>query len=274
MFPLYKVHFIVYNLHFCFFSLQHKPLESDNGSMKKLFLLCVTFFLFCGTSVFAEKEIPESKFSYEYREIAQSLMQPKEPFLQDGHIVFSAKNGPRYVGIAFDFENYQVIHNFAKKSTTDIDGKIDNTWYFYILKLPEDVETISYRLIIDGLWTADPMNPNREYDINTGIQLSKFEIGSRYKNQTENKKSGESVHFVYKGESGKKVRLAGTFTNWDSWIYELKETSYGVYEIDLPLPKGTYYYTYFIGTMSIPDRTNPHRAYGEDGKTVSVVTVN
>ena len=55
-----------------------------------------------------------------------------------------------------------------------------------------------------------------------------------------------TVHFVYKGKAGQHIRLGGSFTNWDSWIYELTETSPGLYELELPLPAGKYYYSYYI----------------------------
>ena len=76
-----------------------------------------------------------------------------------------------------------------------------------------------------------------------------------------------------KGDKGQKVRLGGTFTNWDSWIYELTEITPGNYEIKLPLPPGKYYYAFYTGLESFADPANPKKAYREDGKTVSEITV-
>ena len=83
-----------------------------------------------------------------------------------------------------------------------------------------------------------------------------------------------SVKFIYKGESGLKLNLAGTFTNWDPWIYEMVETSPGLYELELPLPAGKYYYNYYIGLTPILDNTNPQKIYTTDGRSASVLTVN
>ena len=83
-----------------------------------------------------------------------------------------------------------------------------------------------------------------------------------------------SVKFIYKGESGLKLNLAGTFTNWDPWIYQLEEIQPGLYELELPLTTGTYYYNYYLGLTPILDNTNPEKIYTADGRSASVLTVN
>ena len=81
------------------------------------------------------------------------------------------------------------------------------------------------------------------------------------------------THFVCFAEPGKKIRLGGTFTNWDSWIYTMNEVFPGRYELDLPLPPGTHYYSYFVEMSSFLDNTNPQKGYREDGKIVSCIKV-
>ena len=252
--------------------------------MKKPLLFLAALALFAGAAA-AEKTV-ESPFSFEYREIAQKLQGPSAPFEKNGCIVFSAELGPRYVGIAFDFENYQIIHPFMRKSTFDENGDHVNTWYFYILEDVPETSKIYYRMIVDGLWTTDKLNPNQYYDTQTGIHLSELTVHKRKAlatriNSSDNnglQTAGSSqldgaTHFVYRGKSGQKVRLAGTFTKWDSWIYELRETSAGLYELDLPLPAGTYYYVYYIGTERFPDATNHERAWTDDGRPISKLVV-
>lgn len=229
--------------------------------------------IFVSSKTFAEKNEIVYTHTYQYRNIAGEIRDVSAPYEIDNHLVFTAKPNANFVGIAFDFENFQTIHPFELKKIYDINDKESSKLYFYILELPRNLESISYRMIIDGLWTTDPLNKTQEYDTETGITFSKVKIQTVFEPETEIQNEN-NVRFVYQGKSGKKIRLAGNFTNWDSWIYELSETSPGFYELSVPLPTGTYYYAYFVGTVQIPDATNPKRAYTEDGRTASVLVIN
>lgn len=210
--------------------------------------------------------------SYEYKAIVNEITGVSSPYQADDFIVFTADKGPRQIGIVFDFEDYKTIHTFMKKNITDMDYNVIDTYYFYVAEVPKDRDSISYRLIIDGIWTTDPTNLNKDYNPYTGIEVSTLSITNNHVDETQPTDKG--VHFIYQGESGLKVRLAGTFTNWDSWIYELTETRPGYYELYLPLPEGTYYYAYYTGTKSFVDRTNPDRAWSKDGRETSMIVVN
>ena len=105
------------------------------------------------------------------------------------------------------------------------------------------------------------------------MYFSKLENLGQIKIVTEST-SSDTVKFIYKGESGLKLNLAGTFTNWDPWIYKLKETKPGFYELDLPLPRGKYYYNYYVGLTPVLDNTNPEVVYTNDGRSMSVISVN
>ena len=76
------------------------------------------------------------------------------------------------------------------------------------------------------------------------------------------------------GESGQRIRLGGIFTNWDSFIYELQETSPGLYQLELSLPKGTYYYAFYKGMSAFADDKNPKKVYTADGRIASVISID
>ena len=239
------------------------------------FLLIFLVTIFCNFSIFALTEDEE----YEAENLVFSINGVSEPKVHDNFIVFTAENKFRHVGIAFDFEDYGTIHDFYRNVFYDIDMKERDSILFYICKIPEKTEKISYRLVIDGVWTTDPYNSQKYYSSQADTYLSYVDIPfNPDKIKTENVEatatSKNSTHFVYKGEPGQKIRLAGTFTNWDSYIYEFKETSSGFYELSLSLPKGTYYYAYYNGRKSFADNTNPNKVYTDDGKVASVLEVN
>lgn len=237
------------------------------------FKLTVSLLLLSTGSFLFAKEAPINYQPYELDLLIHNIEKPTAPIITDDYIIFTADPNNRFVGIAFDFEDYKVIHPFQLLSNTDFDGNKTVKHLFYCYERQHKFTTIKYRIIIDGLWTTDPLNPNKYYDDNMNLYFSYVEEPNSIQKNTEYVKS-EGVHFIYKGESGLKLRLAGTFTNWDSWIYELKETSKGFYELDLPLPKGKYYYNYYIGLAPIVDNTNPNKAYTADGRISSVLYVD
>ncbi len=243
--------------------------------MKRTRNFLATFVMFSiGFSAAAKKSSPsQEKDLYEYNNTVANIMEAEEPRVTENYIVFSHPSGPRFVGIAFDFEDYRTVHRYERHVLKEIDGSVKKEVLFYILERPRELTKIHYRLVVDGLWTQDFGNRLSRYDENTGLTLSVVDIGEKVPEVTDSKKV-DGVKFIYRGESGHRIRLGGTFTSWDSWIYELTETAPGFYEITLPLPRGKYYYNYFIGMSAIVDRTNPERAYTDDGRTVSVVTVN
>jgi len=250
--------------------------------MKRIKFLVIAAFL-CGfvwSNAFAKEASNYQNF--ELDTLLHDIDEPQAPIVTENYIIFTSDVTYRSVGIAFDFENYQVIHPFQLLTSTEVEeGKkkkdtvvtVTRKHLFYCYPREHLYTSIKYRLIIDGLWTTDPLNPQKEYDESVNLYFSKLDLPGSIKILTEQKEDN-TVHFIYKGEKGLQLRLAGTFTNWDSWIYELEEVSPGLYELDLPLTTGTYYYNYYIGLTPILDNTNPIKAYTRDGRSASVITVN
>ncbi len=208
----------------------------------------------------------------DYANLVTSITKVKAPYMKDGYIVFTAEKDARFVGIAFDFENFKTIHPYQKHNSYNESGEVKDSLFFYALKLTKDMQKIKYRIVIDGLWTLDPTNESKGFDRSTGLLLSIYDATREIPPATEQLKDG-IVRFVYQGESGKQIRLGGSFTNWDSWIYEMKEVQPGLYQFELSLPPGTYQYAYFTGMNMLVDITNPQRCYTVDGKTASQITI-
>ena len=240
------------------------------------FLLCI---LLCTFHLFAAEQAAEIT-AYAYNNAVLEIHSASAPYEIDNAVVFTAPATARFTGIAFDFEGYQTIHPFHIHTMHDMDGNKTDSILFYILNRPPHIHTISYRLVIDGLWTTDPLNPDTYYDEETGILLSRFTFNTQMiptttslAQQSTAQIYSSTVRFVYRGQSGQKIYLAGSFTHWDPWIYELTETARGFYEIQLPFAPGTYYYNFFSGMNALPDTSNSKRVYTQDGRTASVITV-
>ncbi len=197
-----------------------------------------------------------------------SMKDAGAPRIIDEFLVLSAKGPYRYVAAAFESEGYTQTHPFDR-----------NLQGVFILAVPVPLKCsnpIAYRLVIDGVWTIDPWNPLRA-ESRGGFEVSLARVPwltderpGLYRILAED---GKTARFLYKGEAGMLVTVAGTFDNWDPFLYEMHETRPGSYELVLPLPAGRHYYAFFYDGEAHPDPLNQERATSQDGTVVSVLHV-
>lgn len=255
--------------------------------MKRLRFLGIIFIFYSQFMLFAKSKAPATvvDINYDYNNLIAQIKDAKAPYVQDGYAVFTAENTTRFVGIAFEYENFKSVHPFNIKNTRDFEGKISASCKFFVLEIPKDTKKIRYRIVIDGLWTTDPLNLKKDFDSSTQMYFSVLEVPEIFPPQTQVIASDKSdsfthvdngsqiVRFVYLGEPGLVVRVGGTFTNWDSWIYIMQEVESGKYILDISLSQGTYFYSYYTGISSFVDNTNPHKGYCPDGSITSIINV-
>ena len=135
--------------------------------VKKLTVFAVCFAVI---PLFAAEE--PDYIPYELDKLIHNIERPCEPVITDDYIIFTADTSNRFVGIAFDFENYQTIHPFKLLQSINEDGKKTPKHLFYCYERTHKISSIRYRLIIDGLWTTDPLNPLKEYDDTVNLEFS------------------------------------------------------------------------------------------------------
>lgn len=245
----------------------------------RFFVFSIVIFTFINSLYGNSSDSQNNQYEYLSAKIAEQLSNAGAPFVKDNQMVFTAEGKYRYVGIAFSHEGYRKIHTFERIVHRDQNGNVivdkngkEENFLFFISEVPENISNIQYRLIIDGLWTTDPLNPDNSISFDTGLKVSNLQVpyidSGRKIGMTDNQ-----VKFVYQGETGKNISLSGTFNNWDPFMYTLKETEPGLYQFSLPLPPGTYYYTFMDGSIRLEDKTNPNKVYTKDGRTASVIIV-
>ena len=76
----------------------------------------------------------------------------------------SSLRSARHVGIAFEHENFQSIHSFQRLYRSDDSTETKKSILFYIMQIPEEMRELRYRLVINGLWSTDPLNPDEIFD--------------------------------------------------------------------------------------------------------------
>jgi len=190
------------------------------------------------------------------------------PRVIEGELVLSASGPYRSVAAAFAHEGFAVLHPYER-----------NRQGIFILAYPIPLKwksgTLEYRIIVDGVWTVDPADPERRVDPDTGLELSVAAVPNLsdlhlglYKILDED---GRTARFIFRGASGEFVTVCGDFNNWDPFIYEMSETAPGVYQLEIPLSPGRHYYTFVYRGEELPDPLNPAKAANTDGKEVSVL---
>jgi hypothetical protein len=225
----------------------------------------------------------ESIESHKVIEYLLNLKEPAAPAFIEDMVVFTASSSLRRVGIAFVDEGFYKVHWFRKMlvSQDPLDILVkpkansykDSGILFYVHKLPEGAAAIEYRLIINGLWTTDPDNPNMRRDSNSGITWSILALPPREPEINPLKGPPGSLSFFFKGPPGETVSVGGSFNGWDPFMYELKEGPPGTYTINIPLPPGRYQYVFFHRGQRYLDPNNASRVYSKDGRAASEIII-
>ena len=214
------------------------------------------------------------------------LREPGKPHIVEDAVIFTAPSSYRRVGIAFAHEGFGKVYWFRRlmipnenagpwiKDKAPADLYRDSGIYFYVFTIPEELKgDLEYRLIIDGLWVKDPLNPVFRVDSATGIARSVVAIPYIKRPDSPNRGPEGALTFTYYAPAGETVTVAGSFNRWDPYMYELREISPGRYSLSLPLPPGTYQYVFFYRGERRLDPNNSSRVYTREGKAANEATV-
>ena len=100
--------------------------------MKKLILLAALVLGLLSAQAFAA-EITNYQ-NFELDTLLHGIDKPGAPVVTDDYIIFTADTKHRFVGIAFDFEEYKVIHPFQILTQKDDEEKVSRKHMFYVYK--------------------------------------------------------------------------------------------------------------------------------------------
>ncbi len=226
--------------------------------------------------------------SYDFIDRLLSITAPRSPEIFEDAVIFSASSEYKRVGIAFAHEGFSKVHWFRKlmisqEDFSDPDNEAkngpnlsfaDSGILFHALDIPFDTSEISYRLIVDGLWTCDPYNPNKKFDIHTGLEYSVLAVPLIKRDDQFQMDDSGRITFRFNGPPGEMITLAGTFNSWDPFMYQMRETSPGAYSLTLSLPPGQHHYVFYHRGQRMLDPMNNQRRYTREGLAASEIIVN
>ena len=219
--------------------------------------------------------------SYQFIDHLRAITRPGKPEIFEDGVLFTAPSSYRRVGIAFAHEGYAKVHWFRQfliprdSAELHINGKFqrrmdpneDSGIMFHVEPIPANEKNLDYRMIIDGLWTIDPLNPQSVIG-SSGIAESRFPLPEKPKTALDAAPIG-TYRFIYTAMPGEIITVSGSFNNWDPFMYEMREISPGFYTLSLPLPSGSFQYVFFHRGEQVPDPENPRRLYSIEGRVVS-----
>jgi len=250
-------------------------------NLLKIGLLTVFFSIFAVFSLSAE-----DWETYGIVDKLISLPGPGAPFIYDNYLIFTAPSNLRRIGVAFAHENFSSIYWYRQllipqdplgapilPGEKTVRPFKDSGIQFHVYRIPENIKELEYRLVINGLWTIDPENTNVRRDPVSGLSMSVISAPSRVQRHDPLKGLPKGLDFIFNAPPGETITIAGDFNGWDPFMYELKESPRGVYNISLPLTTGTYQYVFFYRGRRYTDPGNPVRVYAKDGSAASVIVV-
>ena len=219
--------------------------------------------------------------SYQFIDYLRAKPSPGRPEIYEDEVIFTAPSHYNRVGISFSHEGYARVHWFKRLMTpkdhselfvngkfrSDIDPNKDSGIMFHHQVIPENLKNMDYRLVIDGLWTTDPLNPLTVTGP-SGIVESRLPLPERPKNSPAQTLKPGTYRFLYQAPPGETITVGGNFNNWDPFMYVLEESSPGFYTLTLPLPPGSFQYVFFHRGEQVPDKT-VKRLYSREGRIVS-----
>lgn len=208
--------------------------------------------------------------SYRFTDRLLAITAPAAPDVFDGAVIFTA-SAQRRVGVSFAHEGYGKVHWFKKLVSPQTAARSENV-LVYVYEYPLGLRELKYRLIVDGLWTSDPWNPPSRMDGGTGLSYSVVSLPPSAGQELSPDDAGV-LTFSYETAPGESVSVAGSFNNWDPFMYEMREESPGRYVLTLSLPPGTYRYVFYHRGERVLDKRNPRKVFASDNTVASEVTV-
>jgi len=180
-------------------------------------------------------------------------------------LTYETPHRVRLVGARFAHEEFRVFHTYSRNQ---------KGVFVLLLEVPREVETLQYRLSVDGIWMNDPANPETRVDA-VGTAFSLFSLQARPEPPLESPLVGPEglATFVFRSHPGRRVYLVGDFNNWDPFWDRMPEVRPGLYRLSLQLTPGSHFYLYSVDGQDIQDPLNLRNARSTEGNPVSMLVV-
>lgn len=215
----------------------------------------------------------------------QSALETKlsNPRISQNGLVFSYQNShAQMVELKSSFDQWTWRYPFEKKM--EFGGFWNGIWELSLSSQYKNFQLkqgkYHYKLLIDGQFTHDPLNLNREEDPRGG-RISYFTLEQdildyrRIQNPypVDSKKEGRKYRFVYRDLKAQKVYLVGNMNQWNSYSHPFEYKGNGLWEIEIRLLKGNYEYHFIVDGKWKKDPINSQTKENALGRSYSYFEV-
>lgn len=198
---------------------------------------------------------------------------------------FESERMVDFVGARFAHEDFRFLHTYVKvfPFPPGVELESERTFgkrlrpadvrrpvFVLLLDVPPQVDSLRYRIVVDGQWMPDPFNPEHTEDA-LGERFSVFRLGDRPPPPLVNPAilADGSVRFSFRTRPGRYLYITGEFNHWNPYWDRLEEIRPGEYAITLRLPAGRHYYRFSLDGERLLDPYNPETARDLEGNQVS-----
>ncbi len=249
----------------------------------KRFISIIYILFFC-VSALSSQELAAHLYIRGLESASAPVYHPGSDSVIFSYQVKEMRFQPRHVGISFEHERFASVHEMQYVDRRDEENRLVSRVYFHFLPLTPEIqnlERLAYRFVVDGAWLEDPLNPAFVEKL-SGRRMSVAQlpperetlpVSPEIRRETDQGRS-KLVKFRFFADPGQRVNVAGSFNNWDPFMYVMREATPGEYELTLRLLPGDYHYNYYYRGRRIIDPLNVRSSYDIEGYEYSTFSVD
>lgn len=183
---------------------------------------------------------------------------------QDGVLFTYRSRGARSVRIAGSFNGWKPV---------PMERSANGIWYHF-LPAVSSARDVTYKYMVDGIWTPDPLNDDRRDDrMGSYISVTEPVVKTEGKHVSWRKIGKNAIEFRIYRPDASCISLVGDFNNWNPENDLMARGQDGIWRLRKKLFPGTYRYEFIVDGEWFPDIYNIRSGSDNTGSICSIIEV-
>ena len=245
---------------------------------KRLFCFFITIIIISTYTGFANNREQQGVENYENLHHLRNSSAPKAlSIINARHL--GTGSSMAHSGLLFTYsdrsaKDVKIAGNFSNWRPISMKRSKHGVWYFF-KKADSDIDTYSYKYIVDGIWTVDPQNHSKSYDnvisyistVPAARERHSIQITYRIINRN-------TVEFRIYKPNARLVSLVGDFNNWNPEHDLMTKGNDGIWRLTKRLLNGrTYRYKFLVDGEWVIDLYNTNSGSNQLGELCSLLVL-